>query len=70
VCMRILAVAGIGAVHHISPENIVRSCEGLIIGEDIPPPFVSFADDLGGRMLDFPQLRLLGKNSSDSTVRV
>jgi hypothetical protein len=31
--MRILAVAGIGAVHHISPENIVRSSDGLIIGE-------------------------------------
>jgi len=57
--MRILAVARIGAVHHISPENIVRSCDGF------PPPFISFADELGGGMLDFLQLRLLGKNSSD-----
>jgi hypothetical protein len=31
--MRILAVARIGAVHHISPENIVRSSDGLIVGE-------------------------------------
>jgi hypothetical protein len=57
--MRILAVAGMGAVHHISPENIVRSCDGF------PPNFISFADEFGGRMLDFLQLRFLGKNSSD-----
>ena len=59
LCMRILAVAGMGAVHYISPENIVRSCDGF------PPNFISFADEFGGRMLDFLQLRFLGKNSSD-----
>jgi hypothetical protein len=39
-----------------------------IIGEDFPPPFISFADDLGCRILGFLQLRLLGKNGSDDTA--